>query len=375
VPTTPRPLRIVIAPDSFKGSASAWQVARGIALGWSGERPDDDVQLVPMADGGEGTLESVEHAVPAARREVIVVDGPAGRAISTYWLRLPDGTGVVELASTSGLTRLERADPLGAGTLGFGQAIAAALDAGVPSLLLAIGGSASTDAGVGALSALGGRFLDAEGRPIASGNAGLGHLAAVDLSGLRALPPGGVRVLTDVTNPLLGPDGAAAVFGPQKGATPQHLPLLEHNLARAAGFLPADPLQRGAGAAGGCGLGLTAWGATLVPGAPALGEALGLGEAVRRSDVVITGEGRFDGQTGFGKVPGYVAGLGRDAGVPVLLVAGSVAAPTEDRFAAVESLTALAGSAAAAMADVASWLPAAGARLARHPPSGRPRPG
>jgi glycerate 2-kinase len=340
VPTTPRPLRIVIAPDSFKGSASAWQVARGIALGWSGERPDDDVQLVPMADGGEGTLESVEHAVPAARREVIVVDGPAGRAISTYWLRLPDGTGVVELASTSGLTRLERPDPLGAGTLGFGQAIAAALDAGVSSLLLAIGGSASTDAGVGALSALGGRFLDAEGRPIASGNAGLGHLAAVDLSGLRALPPGGVRVLTDVTNPLVGPDGAAAVFGPQKGATPDDVALLDAALRRWADVLARDLGVHvadfpGAGGAGGTAAGAVAvLGARVTSGAALVCDLVGLDDALAGAALCVTGEGSLDGQTLGGKAPAEVARRARTAGVPCVGLAGAVALTAAERAAA-----------------------------------------
>jgi glycerate kinase len=359
------PTRVVIAPDSFKGSASAWQVARAVAAGWASERPGDELHLVPMADGGEGTLESVEHAVPHAHRCAVTVRGPDGRPVDAYWLRLPDGIGVVELANTSGLTLLAEPDPLGAGTFGFGQAIAAALDAGVTGLLLAIGGSASTDAGVGALTALGARFLDAAGRPVRGGNEGLADIESVDLSGLRPIPPGGVRVLTDVTNPLLGASGAAAVFGPQKGADPIQLRILEQNLAAVARRLPVDPEQHGAGAAGGCGFGLAAWGATLVPGGPTLGDALGLAAAVGRGDVVITGEGRFDGQTGFGKVPGYVAGLARAAGVPVLLVAGSVEAPTEGQFLAAESLVTLAGNVAEAISGAQSWLPVAGARLAR----------
>ena len=368
-------MTVVIAPDSFKGTADATEVARAIAAGWASVRPGDDLRLMPMADGGEGTLEAFELAVPGARRMPVVVQGPDDRSVDAWWLLLPDGTGVVELANTSGITLLHPLRPLDAHTLGFGQAIAAALDHGVARLLLAIGGSSSTDGGAGALAALGARFLDAEGRPVASGNRGLGALAAVHLGGLRALPVGGALVLSDVTNPLLGDGGAAAVFGPQKGADDAGVAVLEANLARLARLVaapvlgsgsisgPVDLCTPGAGAAGGAGFGLLAWGATLAPGSAAVGEALGVPAALAGASVVITGEGRFDAQSAAGKVPSYIAALAADAGARAMLVAGLIEADTA-HFTAAVSLTDLAGSGAAAMADPLTWLRLAGARLA-----------
>ncbi|WP_426519390.1 glycerate kinase [Diaminobutyricibacter sp. McL0618] len=365
---------VVVAPDSFKGSASAAEIARAISVGWTSVRPDDRVVPAPMADGGEGTIDAFELSIPEATRIPIVVQGPAGAQVATSWLLLPSsaefpgGVGLVELAATSGITLLDELAPLDAHTLGFGQAIADALDHGVSRLLLAIGGSASTDGGVGALAALGARFSDAQGRPIRLGNRGLGTLARVDLSGLRALPDGGAAILSDVTNPLLGPSGAAAVFGPQKGANEAQVLGLESSLARLERLVrTARPTVRGttpgAGAAGGTGFGLLAWGAVLAPGADAVGAALGLPVLVAAADVVVTGEGRFDAQSAAGKVPTYVAGLARSAGARALLVAGTIDAddvPFDDAVSLVE----LAGNAADAMADPATWARAAGALLA-----------
>jgi glycerate kinase len=254
-------VRVVIAPDSFKGTLAAPAVAAALAAGWGSVRPADAVTAVPMADGGEGTLDALAAAVPGAERVPVVVPGPDDRPVDTAWLRLPDGTGVVELAATSGLTLLDRLRPRTAHTRGFGEAVRAALVAGAPRLLLAIGGSASTDGGAGLLRALGARLLDADGAEVPDGGAGLLHLAAVDRAALLPPPPGGVRVLTDVVNPLLGPTGAAAVYGPQKGATPDDVAVLEAGLARLAALLPAEPASPGAGAAGGTGFGLLAWGA------------------------------------------------------------------------------------------------------------------
>ncbi|MFJ8894975.1 glycerate kinase [Leifsonia sp. NPDC102414] len=366
------PYTVVVAPDSFKGSATATAVAGALAAGWSSVRPDDRLVLAPMADGGEGTLDAFDVAVPGSARHPITVLGPAGAAVDASWLSLPDGTAVVELAETSGLSHMPALAPLDAHTFGFGQAIAAALDAGATGLLLAIGGSASTDGGVGALAALGARFTDATGRPIRLGNRGLGTLARADLSGLPALPPGGVRILSDVTNPLLGTTGAAAVFGPQKGATPEQVAGLESGLVRLArvlgggqvpGARPVRPGTPGAGAAGGTGYGLLAWGAQLAPGSAAVGDALGLPALVRTADAVITGEGRFDTQSAAGKVPAYVSQLARDGGIPALLAAGAIDAETEG-FAAAASLSALAGGAEGAMAEPERWARAAGAALA-----------
>lgn len=360
--------RIVIAPDSFKGTATAADAAGALAAGWRSVRSGDDLVERPMADGGEGTLDAFASAVPGARRMPITVRGPVTAPVEASWLLLPDGTGVVEVAATSGITLLDPLDPLDAHSAGFGEAIAAALDAGVDRLLLGLGGSSSSDGGTGALAALGARFLDASGRPVALGNRGLAAIASVDLTGLRPLPRGGAVILGDVTNPLLGPLGAATVFGPQKGADAATVEVLEANLARLADVMPdrARPLAAaaGAGAAGGTGFGLLAWGAEMGGGASLVAQAVGLGDAIAGAGLVITGEGRFDGQSEAGKAPTVVAGLARDAGVPTALVAGAITAEPRG-FAASVALADLAGSGAAAMAEPLRWLEAAGAELAR----------
>ncbi|GAA2750530.1 glycerate kinase [Amnibacterium kyonggiense] len=356
-------MRVVIAPDSFKGTLGAAAAAAALAEGWRSVRPADEVLPMPMADGGEGTLEAL--AVPGAQRIPVRVPGPDDRAVDAVVLLLPDGTGVVELASTSGITLLDPLRPWRAHTRGFGAAIRAVLDAGATALLLTIGGSASTDGGAGALRELGARFLDVGGGDVPDGAAGLLLLEAVDLAALRPIPRGGARVVTDVTSPLLGPEGAAAVFGPQKGAKEADVPELERGLARLAARLPGDPTAPGAGAAGGTGFGLLAWGAELVPGAAAVAAAAGLPRAVDGADLVITGEGRFDAQTARGKVPETVRALA--GAVPTALVAGSIEVEPVGYVAAL-SLTALVGR-EAAFADPAAALRSAGVALAsRFPP-------
>lgn len=378
-------MRIVIAVDSFKGSITAAAAAAALRRGWIGERPGDDVLLFPMADGGEGTLDAFAAGVAGAERMPVTVRGPHGREVPASWLLLPDGTGVVELASTSGIELLgDERRGWDADTFGFGQAVAAALDHGVRRLVLGIGSSASTDGGAGILQALGARMTDAAGARIPPGLRGLQALAAIDLTTLRPLPSEGVTVLSDVTNPLLGPTGAAAVFGPQKGLAPEDLAAADAALARYAALLAAagtatdaDPATRadaatpGAGAAGGTGFGLLAWGAALAPGADAVAELIGLRAAIARTDLVITGEGSYDGQSAAGKVPAFVAALAATAGVPTALVAGRITTDADTAgFASAVSLTALAGSADASLADPARWLAAAGAHIARspHPP-------
>lgn len=371
---------VVIAPDSFKGTIAAAAAAAALAQGWRSERPADDVRLRPMADGGEGTVDAFATAVPGARRMPVTVTGPEGDEVEAAWVLLPStpdapaGTGVVELASASGIELLgtpPRLRPFDAHTRGFGEAIAAALAHGVSRLVLGIGSSSSTDGGAGMLTALGARFADAHGTSIPGGARGLAGVANADLSGLPALPPGGVTVLSDVTNPLLGARGAASVFGPQKGASPDEVAVLDAGLARFARVLRAeaphaDPDAAGAGAAGGTGFGLLAWGASLVPGSAAVAELVGLDDAVGAASFVITGEGSYDGQSDAGKVPAHVRAVAAAAGVPVALVAGRIA-PDADvaGLAATASLTSLAGSAQAAMGDPARWLVAAGAALAR----------
>ena len=364
-----RRMRVVVAPDSFKGTATAEEVARAIRDGWVARRPDDEVLLAPMADGGEGTLDAFAAAVPEAQRVPVRVAGPDGRPVGAAWLRLPDGRAVVELASTSGITLLDAARGggglrgLDADTRGFGEAIRAALETGAEALMLGIGGSASTDGGAGLLAALGARLLGERG-PIAPGARGLGDLVSVDLSGMLPLPPRGVSVITDVTNPLLGPGGAAAVFGPQKGLDPAGIAIAEAGLGRLASLVPGvDPTTPGTGAAGGTGFGLLAWGARLVPGAVAVAELIGLPSLIAGADLVITGEGRYDAQSAAGKAPSHVHRLASEAGVPACLVAGRIDAEPDGWRAAV-ALDALAGSGEAAMAEPARWLAEAGSRLA-----------
>jgi glycerate kinase len=271
---------------------------------------------------------------------------------------------------------------MGAQTTGLGELLGRALDAGVGRILIGLGGSAATDGGTGALAALGGRFLDGGGQPLAPGGGAMADLAAVDLSGLRAPPAGGVICLTDVTAPLLGPRGAAAVFGPQKGADGTQIARLEAGLARLAEVLGGDPAAPGAGAAGGTGYGLAAaWGAALTPGAAELCRLAGLDRALAGADLVITGEGRFDETSLIGKTCGTVIAAAAAAGVPVAVVAGQVSdalagpgpgpGPADAGVpgglpapVAVVTLTALAGSTAAALARPRRWLREAGGRLA-----------
>jgi glycerate 2-kinase len=358
-------MRVVIAPDSFKGSIGAAGAAAALADGWCAVRPGDELICLPLADGGEGTLDVLAAAVSGARWRDAPVTGPAGQLVDCAWLDLPGGTAAVELARASGLPLLPAPDPLGAQTTGLGEVIGYALDAGARQVLVALGGSASTDGGTGALAALGARFLDSAGDPLPPGGGALAGLAAVDLAGLRPPPPGGVRCLTDVRAPLLGPAGAAAVFGPQKGADPAQVAQLGAGLARLAGCLGGDPAAPGAGAAGGTGYGLaTAWGALLTPGAPELGQLAGLDRALAGAGLVITGEGRYDRTSGAGKVAGTVFAAAAAAGVPAALVAGQIAdGPSLARPAAV-ALADLAGGPAPALADPARWLRLAGRRLA-----------
>ncbi|AAT88607.1 glycerate kinase [Leifsonia xyli subsp. xyli] len=371
-----RPLRIVVAPDSFKGTADAAAIARALAGGWLSARPQDDLALRPMADGGEGTVAAFAAAVPGARTRTVIVDGPDDRPVKAHWVHLPasagrpGGTAVIEVAETSGIGLLDPLRPHDAHTRGLGQAIAASLDAGVSQLLIGLGGSASSDGGAGALAALGAQLLTLTGTDIPAGNRGLRELARLDLAELRALPPGGVRLLGDVRSPLLGPDGAAAVFGPQKGATAAEAGQLEANLRRlrdsAARSHPAAvPLSRlpGAGAAGGTGFGLLLWGASLVSGSAEIAERIGLDAALKDADLVITGEGRYDRQTARGKVASHVTALAAAQNTPVALVARLIEAPTT-AFAHRIELAGLAGSAQESHTRPLHWCHQAGAILA-----------
>lgn len=358
-------MRIVVAPDSFKGSIGAAAAAAALAQGWLSVRPADHLTQFPLADGGEGTLEVLAAATGAGRWHPAEVTGPGGRRVDSYWLELPGETHVVELARASGLPLLAAPEPLHAHTAGTGELIGRALDAGARRLLIALGGSASTDGGTGALAALGARFLDAAGRDLPPGGGALAGLAAANLSGLRPPPPDGVRCLTDVRAPLLGPAGAAAVFGPQKGADARQVEILEAGLERLADVLGGDPAGPGAGAAGGAAYGFaTAWGAALTPGAAELCRVAGLDRALAGADLVITGEGGYDRTSADGKVAGAVFAAADQAGVPAALVAGVIAAVPPARVVRAVALADLAGGAADARASPARWLRAAGRMLA-----------
>lgn len=369
---TPSAARIVIAPDSFKGSISATLAARALAEGWSDARPQDTVLQRPMGDGGEGTLDAFEAANPASERHPVRVMGPDGRSVQAHWLRIapsvdaPAGTGVVELARTSGIELLDvtALRPLTAHTLGFGQAIADALDSGVSRLLVTVGGSASSDGGSGALRALGARFLDHASNEIALGASGLSALDSFDRSRLRPLPPGGAVVLTDVNNPLLGKRGAARVFSAQKGASLSDEIVIEAALARWSRVAGNDPGVAGAGAGGGAAYGLHLWGASIQSGAAVVADLIGLDDSVRDADLVITGEGRFDDQTSEGKAPHRVCEVARRHGVQVAIVAGVVKIAVE-RAVSTISLSELAGSSRASLQNPGRWLRIAGRRLAR----------
>jgi glycerate kinase len=365
-------LRVVIAPDSFKGSLTSVEVASALARGWHEARPDDDVQLAPLADGGEGTLVAIAAAGGWEWRTTDATD-PIGRPVTARWLRSADGRhAVVELAEASGLSRLaatER-DPIGATTRGTGEVIRAVLDDGIRAITLGIGGSATTDGGAGILRALG-AVIDGAGMDLAGLDP---RLAEVDL-----------RIACDVTNPLLGPRGAAATYGPQKGASPAQVAELDAALERYADALLAatgrdERDMPGAGAAGGTSFGLLSIGAQfhsigLVPGVEVVMEETGLRAKVAGADFVLTGEGRIDAQTAFGKTALGVAKVAREAGVACIAVGGGVepegeAALWEVGAIAVgvsEAPTSLEAAIAAGMAPIERC----GRRLARLVSAGR----
>lgn len=326
-------MRVLVAPDKFRGTLTARQAAEAVAAGWRRVRPDDELDLVPMADGGEGTMDTL---VEALRGRVLHarVAGPMGDPVDAAYgiAESPHGrVGVVEMARASGLTLVDetRRDPLRATTRGTGELMASAIDAGVARLVVCIGGSATSDGGVGMAAALGARFLDGEGRPIADGGAALTDLSRIDLSTMH---PGLARVAVagacDVDNPLTGASGASAVYGPQKGASPDDVVRLDRALAHLAAVVEHDlgvalHDEPGAGAAGGLGFGLLAFcGAHLRPGVQVVMDAVGLSERIEAADLVITGEGSLDAQSLHGKTPAGVLEACALARVPVAIVCG-----------------------------------------------------
>jgi glycerate kinase len=325
-------MKVVIAPNTFKGSLSAPEAAAAIARGVREAFPDAEVVEVPVADGGDGTVEALVSAHRGEYRTV-EVEGPLGNPVqATYGLIEAGRTGVVELASASGLTLIpaERRDPRKTSTYGFGQLLEAVRAAGVERIIAGIGGSATNDGGAGMAQALGYRLLDSAGADLPRGGAALARLARIDSSGFDpAWRSVKVMVACDVTNPLTGPLGASAVYGPQKGADEAAIRELDAALANFAAVIERELGKKvadvpGAGAAGGAGAGLIAvLDATLVPGATLVVGASGFDAKLKDADLVITGEGQADAQTGYGKAPGEVAKRAKAARIPVLLIAGS----------------------------------------------------
>ncbi len=351
--------RILIAPDSFKGSATSIDVARAIAQGWKSLRPDDEVIQIPFADGGEGTLLAVEYARPLSQRIYCPSVSP-----DAYWLLLDGSTALVELAQTSGLTLLPTLDPMGAHTFAFGQVLAmAAQDPRVERIYCALGGSASTDAGVGALMALGIRFLNAQGVSIDLGGENLLAIESISTQGAITPPKDGVVLLVDVNSPLLGANGAAAIYSPQKGATKDQVLRLENALQHFAS-LTGTLDTPGSGAAGGSAFGLCAlWGAKIEKGAPKIAELCGIDAALNIADLVITGEGRLDFQSFQGKVVGHISQLAASAHVPIAYCVGSLEGDFPSQSVGGVSLSTIAGSSEMAMSNTEKYLFEAGVQL------------
>lgn len=383
----PAGARVVVAPDKFKGSATAAEVAAAIAAGLRRGRPDRAVVELPVADGGDGT---VAAALAAGFAPVpVTAEGPTGEPVETTFA-LKDGTAVIELADVAGLRRLPgwepaRGDaepsglaPLAASTYGVGQVIAAALGHGATTIVLGLGGSASTDGGAGMVQALGVRLAGEDDGQLRRGGAALAGLAGVDATGLDGrLRAVRVLVACDVDNPLLGPSGAAAVFGPQKGASQADVALLDRALTRWSGLTrSATGLDvagvPGAGAAGGTGFAALAYlGARLVPGIDLVLDLIGFDAALAGAGLVITGEGSLDRQTLGGKAPLGVARAAGRCGVPVVVVAGQVLLTPDELtaagFAAAYSLAAIEPDPARSMALAGRLLERIGGQIAASP--------
>ncbi|CAM5522800.1 glycerate kinase [Streptomyces griseomycini] len=375
--TTQSARRVLVAADKFKGSLTAVEVADRVSAGLRRIVPGLVVEALPVADGGDGTV-AAAVAAGFERREVRVA-GPLGDEVTAAYALRGD-TAVVEMAEASGLQRLPDGvlAPLTASTYGSGELLRAALDAGARTLVFGVGGSATTDGGAGMLAALGARFLKADGEPVAPGGGGLAELASADLSGLDPrLGEVELILASDVDNPLTGPKGAPAVYGPQKGASPQDVERLDAALTHfakvlegAVGPVAAEyAVSSGAGAAGGIGYGALLLGAGFRPGIAVMLDVLGFAPALERADLVITGEGSLDQQTLHGKAPAGVAAAARAAGKEVVAVCGRLALPPEELGRAgirrAYALTDLEPDVAKCIADAGPILERTAERIAR----------
>lgn len=373
-------VRIVVATDSFKGTLTAAEASDAVARGLLRARPDAEVLTRPVADGGEGTVAAAVRA--GARPVTTTVGGPDGRPVRAAFA--VDGTtAVVELAAAAGLGLLDGPAPTTATTRGVGELLLAALDAGARRIVLGLGGSATTDAGAGLLQALGVRLLDAAGNDVPPGGAGLAVLDRIDAGGrdprLRDVT---VEVATDVDNPLTGPDGAAAVYGPQKGATPEQVAALDAALQRFAAVVRRDlgtelEGRPAMGAAGGTAAGVAAvLPCSVASGAELVADLVGLAAALAGADLAVTGEGSLDAQSLRGKAPAVVAARARAAGVPCVGLAGRVGLDPADLaaagFTAAHAMTEVAGL-ARCLAEPAVVLEELAARVLRGQAPSRPR--
>lgn len=371
-------MRILVAPDSFKGSLTAAEAASAMARGLRSVFPEAEILEIPVADGGEGTVAAMLAATGGTPRRARV-RGPLGDPVAAVWGVLGDGrTAVIEAAAASGLGLVPegRRDPYRASTFGTGELVKAALDAGLRKIILGLGGTGTNDGGTGFARALGVRFLDVEGRELPEGGAALARLARVDLAGLDVrLGETELLVASDVDSPLCGPSGATAVFGPQKGLAPEGVQALDAALGQLARIATRDTGREvasiaGAGAAGGLAAGLL-WftPAVIRPGVEVLLEVAAFEARLQDVDLVVTGEGRTDAQTSLGKAPLGVAAAARRQGIPVVCLSGGLGEGSEDLLAA--GVTALASvppgpmDLAACMADAAPLLEAAARRAAR----------
>ena len=354
--------KILIAPDSFKGSATSAQVAKALAAGWKISRPNDEIVIAPFADGGEGTLDCIESVTPGSVRIPIMVQGATGIEHQSSWLLVGADTAVIEMATLCGITTVDQLDPLGAHSYGLGQAILAALaDDRVNEILIAVGGSASTDAGMGALTALGFKALDADGKELARGGGDLHRFARIEVPNeLRTLSRG-MKILVDVQSPLTGLNGAAHIFGPQKGADATQVEQLDKGLAHFLKILNVED-RPGFGAAGGvsCGLAVVL-GASIVSGVSTIAELIGLEEKIKEADCVITGEGSFDDQSYRGKAVGYLLERAKEIERPVMIACG---VNKNAESSSILSLVELAPSVQSAIDDSQHWLIECGKVLA-----------
>ncbi|HIE27170.1 TPA: glycerate kinase [Candidatus Poribacteria bacterium] len=334
-------MKIVIAPDSFKGSLTALQVSEAIEQGFKRIFPDAQMEKVPMADGGEGTVQSLVDATGGQLLTETVTDPLGGKIDATYGI-LGDGvTAVIEMAAASGLplVPLGKRNPMLTTTYGTGELIKAALERSCRKFIIGIGGSATTDGGAGVAQALGAKLLDADGKDIPFGGIGLSKLAKIDMSTMdKRIAETETVVACDVDNPLTGPRGAAYVYSPQKGATPEQVELLDKYLGHFADIVKRDLSKdvketSGAGAAGGLGAGLMAFlNAELKLGIDIVIEASNLRKRMQGADLVITGEGQLDEQTAYGKTPTGVSKIAKQTGIPVLAIAGGIAPGAETSY-------------------------------------------